>query len=114
MFKDFLIEGTVSQILSSEFSKQDAIFNIHETHDKIMLNIIVVPFKVRKQGKGTKFMKRLQELAKEKNKDIYLNVSDAYAEENDPKVNELYKWYKKLGFQPTNNFKLNKEMVYKV
>ena len=114
MFKDFLIEGKVSQILSSEFSKEDAIFNIHETPDKIMLNIIVVPFNARKQGKGTKFMKRLIEVAKEKNKDLYLNVSDAYAEKNDPKADDLFKWYKKLGFRPTSNFKLNKEMVYEV
>ncbi len=113
-FKDFLIEKTVSNILNSEFSKSETIFNIHETSDKIILNIIVVPAKVRKQGKGTKFMKRLIELAKEKNKDLYLNVSDMYSDEGDPKANELIKWYKKLGFKETKDFKLTKEMVYNV
>jgi len=113
VFKDFLTESVTNRLLK-EFDKKDVIFNIHEASDKIVLNIVVVPFKVRKQGKGTKFMKRLIEVAKDKNKDIYLNVSDAYAEDTDPKVNDLIKWYKKLGFQETENFKINKEMVYRV
>ena len=113
-FTDFLIEGKVSNILLKEFPRTETIFNIDEKSDKIILNVVVVPYKVRKQGKGTKFMKRLIEIAREKNKDLYLNVSDMYADENDPKKDDLYKWYKKLGFKETNNFKLNGEMMYKV
>jgi hypothetical protein len=30
------------------------------------------------------------------------------------KVDDLVKWYKSLGFKPTKDFKLTKEMVYKV
>ena len=112
-FYDYLNE-TIKGKLHKEFSKSDAIFNIDEKSDKIILNIVLVPYKDRHKGKGTKFMQRLIELAKEKSKDIYLNASDMYAEESDMKVQELVNWYKSLGFKPTNNFKLNKEMVYKV
>jgi len=113
-FTDFLTEGKISNILLKEFPRTETIFNIDEKQNKIILNVIVVPYKIRKQGNGTKFMKRLIELAKEKNKDLYLNISEMYADEGDPHFNELYNWYKKLGFKETKNFKLNKEMVYKI
>ena len=120
-YLDYLIEDkstqkgqSIQRILTTEFPKSEIIFNIDEKLDKIYLNVVLVPFKKRKQGKANKFMKRLKELAKEYKKDIYLNVSDAYAEENDPKRGELFNWYTRLGFQKTKNFKLNQEMVYKV
>ncbi len=119
-YLDYLIEDkstqrdqSIQRILTTEFPKSEIIFNIDEKLDKIYLNVVLVPFKKRKQGKANKFMKRLKELAKEYKKDIYLNISDAYAEENDPKRDELLAWYTRLGFQKTKNFKLNQEMVYK-
>ena len=113
-FRGLLIEGKVQNILSKEFDKTEAIFNIDEKSDKIILNIVVVPYKNRNQKKGTKFMKRLIEVAKEKGKDIYLYASDMYAEPDDMKVDDLVKWYKKLGFKETKDFSLTKEMVYRV
>jgi GNAT superfamily N-acetyltransferase len=112
-FNDYINETIVGQ-LYKEFPKSETIFNIDEKKDKLILNIVLVPFKQRNKGKGTKFMKRLIDLAKEKGKDIILYASDAYAEDTDMKVDDLVKWYKKLGFKPTSNFKLNKEMIYKV
>jgi len=111
-FYGLLIEGKVQNMLVKEFPRTEAIFNIDEKDDKIILNIVVIPYKERRKGKGTKFMKRLQEIAQEKGKDIYLNASDMYSEEDDMKVKDLIKWYKKLGFRESN--KLNNEMVYKV
>jgi hypothetical protein len=112
-FYDYLNE-TVKGTLFKEFPKTETIFNIDERPDKIILNIVLVPFKKRNKGKGTKFMHRLIEIAEENDKDIYLYASDMYAEESDMKVEDLVKWYKSLGFKPTKDFKLNKEMVYKV
>ncbi len=114
MFKEIFESIPIRSTLQDEFKKSETIFNIHETPSKVMLNVVVVPHKVRRQGKGTKFMNRLQELAKQYHKDVYLNVSEMYADEGDPKLNELYKWYKKLGFKETDKFDLTKEMVYKV
>jgi predicted GNAT family acetyltransferase len=112
-FNDYLNE-TITGQLHKEFPKSEAIFNIDEKPNKIILNVVLVPYKDRHKGKGNKFMHRLIDLAKEKGKDIYLNASDMYSEETDMKVDDLVKWYKSLGFTPTNNFKLNKEMVYRV
>ena len=103
---------TVKGTLTKEFPRTEAIFNIDEKSDRIILNIVLVPFKDRRKGKGTSFMKRLIELAEEKNKDIYLNASDMYAEDSDMNKDQLIKWYESLGFKTTN--KLNSEMVYKV
>jgi predicted GNAT family acetyltransferase len=112
-FNDFINE-TVTGQLSKEFPKSEAIFNIDEKPNKIILNIVLVPFKERNKGKGKKFMNRLIEIAKEKNKDIILYASGAYAEDTDMQVEDLVQWYKRLGFKETKDFKLNKEMVYKV
>ena len=111
-FYDYLNE-TVTGALHKEFPKSEVISNIDEKSDKIVLNVVLVPFKKRRKGLGTKFMKKLIELANKEKKDIYLNASDMYAEDEDMKVQDLVKWYKSLGFEETKNFKLNKEMVYK-
>ena len=95
-----LFESKVQNQLFKEFMQdKNVIFNIDETKDNIHLNVVVVPEANRKKGLGTKFMKRLQELAKTGNKTITLNISDMYADQDDPKADELEKWYKKLGFK---------------
>jgi GNAT superfamily N-acetyltransferase len=112
-FNDYLNESLVYK-LNKEFPKPGYIFRIHDRGKDLYLDIILVPYKDRGKGKGTKFLKRLIELAKEEGKDIYLNVSDMYAEDDNLKGDDLVNFYKKFGFKPTKNFKLNKEMVYKV
>jgi len=103
----------IVQILKNEFGTDEVIFNISEKSEtNIYLNIIVVPFKKRKQKNGTKFMKRLIELANKNKKNIIINISDMYAEDGDPKAEDLHRWYKKLGFVETENYKYNKEMIY--
>ena len=89
---------------------KDVIFNIDETDKNVHLNVVVVPAKNRKKGLGTKFMKRLQELARENNKTVTLNVSDLYADEDDPKADDLERWYSSLGFKMKD--KNRKEMIW--
>ena len=48
-FYDYLNE-TVKGTLFKEFPKTETIFNIDERPDKIILNIVLVPFKKRNKG----------------------------------------------------------------
>ena len=99
-FRSMFREGTVQSQLMKEFMTQKkVIFNADEDDKNIHLNVVVVPEEMRRKGQGTKFMNRLKELAKEQGKTVTLNVSDMYAEEGDPKADDLEKWYKSLGFK---------------
>ena len=86
-----------SNILKKEFPNTP--FKLSENKDYIALAIFVVKFKDRRNGIGTKFMKRLIELAKESEKDIFITPTDDYSEETDMDKEELIKWYEKLGFE---------------
>ncbi len=96
-FKEALLESSVEQILRTEF---DLPFKMKETKTEIQLIVFVVPFKQRQKGKATEFVKRVIELGEMYNKNIVLTADDGYLDPDDGDMNleELRKWYKKLGF----------------
>jgi len=62
----------------------------------------VVPYKERRQGKATEFIKRVQELAKQYQKSITLVADDGYlTSKGDMSLKQLKTWYTKLGFKNT-------------
>lgn len=96
-YKEFISESTVEVKLRKEF-RDDVRFNLTESEDKVFLNIFVVPYKLRNQGIGKRFMTALVKYAKVLNKNIYLNPDDSYAEKEDMNKTQLTKWYKSFGF----------------
>jgi len=62
------------------------------------LQMIVVPYKMRTEKLGTKYMKRFIRLAKEENSDIFLTPDASYQEDDGMSLSQLTAWYKKLGF----------------
>ncbi|MCK5537862.1 MAG: GNAT family N-acetyltransferase, partial [Bacteroidales bacterium] len=111
-----IIEGTTSinSILKSEF--KEVPFKLTENSEFLVLMIFVVKFKKRNMGIGTKFMKRLIELAKANGKDIFLTADSSYAENTDMNKSLLTKWYKKLGFinKKNSDFRTRNTMTYYV
>lgn len=95
-FKSVIENTSIEYILRKEFP--DIVFNANESDTMFELNILIVKYKERHKGKGSKFMKRLLELAREKNKTIALRPDDSYAEKDDMNTKQLKDWYKKLGF----------------
>ena len=63
------------------------------------LNMIVVPFKQREKGIANTYMKRLVQLAKKDQKDVFLTPDDGYSEDDGMTKGQLTQWYKKLGFE---------------
>jgi len=111
-FRQALLESSVKTILKREFP--EIRFHMTENSDFITLDIIVVQYKERKQGKANEFMRRLIELAKQEQKDIFLTPDDSYAEKNGMNKSKLTKWYKKLGFKPKekSDFRSRNLMCY--
>jgi len=105
-FKNILNESrNITEILHKEFP--EVRFKLTEgksidaesgEKDFIYLMIFVVVYKERKKGHGTRFVKRLVELAEVNNVDVFLTPDDSYAEKGDMKKTKLTKWYKELGF----------------
>jgi GNAT superfamily N-acetyltransferase len=103
-FKEYLPESeSVRAKLLKKYPKTQVHFLADETPDNVFLKMVLVPYKKRRKGIGTKFMKDLIKYAKEQNKSITLVPSDLYSEENDMDVNQLRKWYKSLGFKETGD-----------
>ena len=97
-FEEYLTESTVNAKLRKDFA--DTVrFNMQENDSRIILSILVVPYKERNKGLGSKFMCSLIKYAKEANKNIYLTPDDSYAEPEDMNKTQLTKWYKSFGFQ---------------
>ena len=97
-FEEYLTENTINAKLRKEFG--DSVrFNVQENDSRIILSILVVPYKERNKGIGSKFMRSLIKYAKEANKNIYLTPDDSYAEPEDMNKAQLTKWYKSFGFQ---------------
>ncbi len=110
-FKDALLETSVEAILKREFKLP---FKLNETSTEIQLIIFVVPYKERKNGKATEFVNRIIELGEMRNKNVVLTIFDGYLDsKGDMTLEQLTKWYKKLGFVKNKN---NAEFshVYKV
>ncbi len=100
-FKDALLETAVEAILKREFKHP---FKINETSKEIQLIIFVIPYKERQNGKATEFINRVIELGKMKNKNVVLTISDGYlTSKDDMSLEQLAKWYKKLGFVKNKN-----------
>ena len=97
---------------SKENNPNSVVSKIEETPNEVYLGMVLVPYKNRNKKIGTKFMKDLIKIAKQENKDIRLNVSDMYSDDNDMKEKDLIKWYKSFGFEMIDNYK--KEMILKL
>ncbi len=97
MIREAIKHIDISSTLKKEFPNTP--FKLTENKEFLVLMIVVVKYKKRHEGIGTKFMKRLIELAKKSNKDIYLSPDDSYAGADDMNKSQLIKWYKKLGFE---------------
>ena len=67
--------------------------------DYYRLQMLVVPFKERQQGLATRYMKRLVELAKSEDKDIFLSPSAEYQEPGAMTKGQITQWYKTFGFE---------------
>jgi GNAT superfamily N-acetyltransferase len=103
-FREYLPESeSVRARLLKKYPKTEVHFLADEDDKNIFLKMILVPYKKRRQGIGTKFMKDLIALAKEKGKTVTLVPSDLYAEEGDMDINQLKRWYKSLGFKETGD-----------
>ena len=111
MIREILEKNTnINKTLLREFDNVP--FKLTENDEFMVLMIFVVKFDDRHQGVGSKFMKRLIELAKEANKDIFLSPSDEYAEKSDMNKNQLIKWYKKLGFKKKQKSDFRSQNTY--
>jgi len=105
-FREYLPESeSVRAKLLKKYPKTEVHFLADESSDNVHLKMILVPYKKRKKGIGTKFMKDLIQYAKEQNKTVTLVPSDLYSDEGDMDINQLKKWYKSLGFKETGDFK---------
>ena len=113
-FREYLSESSIRSVLIKEFPKETLHFLIEETPESITLNLLLVPFKKRNQGIGTKFMKRLVELADKYGKTIYLTPTDVYMEPSDMGLEKLTKWYKKFGFKENRNRNENKNLLKRI
>lgn len=112
MIKDIITEmRSIDQQLKSEFSIP---FKLIENSEFMVLQIVVVPWKQRNTGIGNKFMKRLIQLAKKVQKDVFISPDDGYAEKEDMSKAQLIKWYKKLGFKnkAKSDFRSQNTMCY--
>ena len=96
-FKSILEGTSIQRELKNEFP--NVIFNSNEDESKFELNVVLVPFKDRNKGMGTKFMKRLVQLGKKNNKNLYLTPDDAYSEEGEMNKQQLTDWYESFGFK---------------
>ena len=104
------LKGTsIDRILKAEFKIP---FKLTENDEFLVLMIVVVPWKKRNEGIGNKFMKRLIQLAKEQNKDIFLTPDDSYAEKEDMSKAKLIKWYTKLGFKKKERSDFRSQNTY--
>ena len=111
-FKELMTEGSVKAKLFKKYSNDDIIHIIEESPDNVYLKMILVPFKKRRKGIATRFIKDLQSFAKEAGKTVTLVPSDMYAEQGiDMDLNQLRDWYGRLGFKEMGDFK--RTMIWK-
>jgi len=71
------------------------ILEVWEEESKIVLDRIVIPIKLRKQGIGSKIMRMVCEYGDKVNKPIYLTPSTSFGGSS---VNRLKEFYKRFGF----------------
>lgn len=112
-FTDLMLEGrSIQAVLKKEFP--EVRFNASENEEFIALSILVVQFKQRNQGIGSKFMKRFVDLADEHKKDIFLTPDASYAEDGEMSKSSLIKWYQKFGFvnKEKSDFRSQNTMCY--
>ena len=119
-FTTLLLEGkSIESALRKKFP--DVIFQLlgprppeDGENGYYVMQMIVVPFKMRRQGLADKFMKELVDLAKKEKRDIFLTTSADYQEPNEMTKNDLAKWYKKVGFVKKNkdDFRAQHSMVF--
>ncbi len=103
-FKDALLESSIENLLRREFPKVP--FQIKETSKNVHIVIYVIPYKDRQKGKGTQFIGRIQELAKQYQKSVTLVADDGYLDsEGDMTLKQLKAWYTKMGFKNTQGDK---------
>jgi hypothetical protein len=113
MFKQ-LLESSIKATMKQEFPDIRSIISEHD--DYITLGVVLVKADDRRKHKATDFMKRLIELAKKENKDIFLTPDDGYSGKGDMTTAELTKWYKKLGFKnkSKSDFRAMEKLAYYV
>jgi GNAT superfamily N-acetyltransferase len=105
-FREYLPESeSVRAKLLKKYPKTEVHFLADEDDKNIFLKMILVPYKKRRQGIGTKFMKDLIKYAREKGKTVTLIPSDLYSDEDDMDINQLRQWYKSLGFKDIGDVK---------
>jgi len=71
------------------------ILEVWEEESKIVLDRIVIPMELRKQGIGSKIMRMVCEYGDKVNKPIYLTPSTSFGGSS---VNRLKEFYKRFGF----------------
>ncbi len=110
-FRSMLLESSIEKILKTEF--KNIPFKMEENDDFIDLVIFVIPYKERRKGKGTEFMKRIIELGEQEGKDIRLTPDDGYlTDDEDMSLSDLKSFYKKLGFKEKKSGKF--DYIYEV
>jgi GNAT superfamily N-acetyltransferase len=109
----------IKSTLRKEFP--EVIFQLHgsyegfgEGNDYYRLQMILVPYDLRRKGLGTKFMKKLTELSEKNKTDIFLSPDDGYQESGGMSKAQLTKMYKKLGFEKKrkDDFRSQDTMCY--
>ncbi len=113
-FADMLLESSIKAILKREFPDIRFVMSEYPKEKYAVLQVVLVQYDQRKQGKATEFMKRLIELADQYEMDIFLTPDDGYSGKGDMNKSQLTKWYKKLGFKKKDksDFRAMQSMVY--
>lgn len=86
----------------------DIALEVWEDQDKLELSSIVIPKRLRGQGKGTEIMNMVIDYSNQVNKPLYLTPDLMFGATS---INRLKRFYKKLGFQKNDNLGVSHSMV---
>jgi predicted GNAT family N-acyltransferase len=93
-FKSLMESGRYINIPTDDIAP-DIALEIWEEDEKLVLDTIVIPKELRKQGIGSKIMRMVCEYGDKVNKPIYLTPSTSFGGSS---VSRLKEFYKRFGF----------------
>ena len=96
-FKKAQLDPQLEQIIN-KWTQQGIILYVHEKGDIIVLDSLIVPKEIRKQGIGTQIMQDLNSYADSKNKRIELSPGQKDSYHGTTSKKRLTDFYKRFDF----------------